>query len=78
MTRFLLIRHALNDTIGKKFAGRMAGVSLNEEGDAQSLELARRLAALPIAAIYSSPLERAIATVKPVGERIEAESRNSR
>jgi broad specificity phosphatase PhoE len=71
MTRFLLIRHALNDTIGKKFAGRMAGVSLNDEGNAQSIELARRLAARPIAAIYSSPLERAIATVRPLAEELK-------
>jgi len=71
MTRFLLIRHALNDTIGKKFAGRMAGVSLNDEGNVQAIELARRLAARPIAAIYSSPLERAMATVRPLAEELK-------
>lgn len=70
MTTFLLIRHALNDTIGKTFAGRMAGVGLNAEGKEQAMDLARRLAAQPITAIYSSPLERAIATIKPLAEKL--------
>jgi broad specificity phosphatase PhoE len=70
MSRFLLIRHGANDTIGKKFAGRMPGVSLNDEGRTQANDLANRLSALPIKAIYSSPLERAIATVKPLAEKL--------
>lgn len=66
MTRFLLIRHAVNSTVGKRFAGRMAGVHLNEEGLAQAQQLAGRLAAVPVAAIYSSPLERAVETAAPL------------
>lgn len=73
MTRFLLIRHAANDTIGKSFAGRMAGVSLNEAGTEQAHRLAERLAAVPIAAIYTSPLQRAVETARPLSERLGLE-----
>lgn len=66
MTRFLLIRHATNHTVGKRFAGRMAGVHLNDEGKEQAQQLARRLASLPIDAVYSSPLERAVETAEPL------------
>lgn len=66
MTRFLLIRHATNDTVGKILAGRMAGVSLNSEGKEQAQTLAQRLGHLPISAIYSSPLERALETAAPL------------
>jgi probable phosphomutase (TIGR03848 family) len=66
MTRFLLIRHATNHTVGKRFAGRMQGVHLNDEGKAQAQHLAERLSSLPIAAVYSSPLERAVETAEPL------------
>lgn len=66
MTRFLLIRHATNHTVGKLFAGRMSGVHLNEEGQAQAQQLADRLALLSIDAVYSSPLERAVETAEPL------------
>jgi probable phosphomutase (TIGR03848 family) len=68
MTTILLIRHATNDTVGKILAGRMAGVSLNEEGKAQAQKLARRLAHLKLTAIYSSPLERAVETAEPIAK----------
>lgn len=70
MTRFLLIRHATNHTVGKRFAGRMAGVHLNEEGQAQAQQLAARLSAVRIDAIYSSPLERAVETAEPLAARL--------
>ncbi|WP_242916200.1 histidine phosphatase family protein [Pontibacter liquoris] len=66
MTRFLLIRHATNDTVGKRLTGRMAGISLNEEGKTQARKLAERLAGVPLAAVYSSPLERAQETAAPL------------
>lgn len=70
MTRFLLIRHATNNTVGKRFAGRIAGVHLNEEGQAQAQQLAERLSFLRIDAIYSSPLERAVETAEPLAARL--------
>jgi probable phosphomutase (TIGR03848 family) len=73
MTKFLLIRHATNDTVGKRLAGRMAGLSLNEAGQAQAQALAERLAGLPITAIYSSPLERAVETARPMAKVLQLE-----
>jgi probable phosphomutase (TIGR03848 family) len=74
MTKFLLIRHATNDTVGKRLAGRMAGLSLNEEGRAQAHDLAVRLSGLPITAIYSSPLARAVETAGPMAKGLNLES----
>lgn len=68
-TTFLLIRHAAHDLLGRTIAGRMPGVSLNERGRAQAQELAQRLVPLPLAAAYSSPLERARETAAPIAAR---------
>jgi probable phosphoglycerate mutase len=68
MTRLLLIRHGHNDWADKKLAGRLPGVHLNEHGQQQATELVERLAALKVAAIYSSPLERAIETAQPLAK----------
>ncbi len=62
----LLIRHATNDWVGKQLVGWMPGAHLNEEGRGQAEALARRLTDLPLAAIYSSPLERALETAEPL------------
>lgn len=64
----LLIRHALNDWVGKKLAGWTPDVHLNEQGRAQAAALAQRLAEVPLAAIYSSPLERTMETAYPLAE----------
>jgi probable phosphomutase (TIGR03848 family) len=69
MTTYLLIRHALCDPIGQAIAGRSPGVSLNPAGRQQAEALASRLAELPIVAVYSSPLERAVETARPIAER---------
>ncbi len=62
-TTLLLVRHGENDWVkSKKMAGRLPGVHLNEKGRAQSRRLAARLAAWPLAAVYSSPLERCAET----------------
>ncbi|MBF9252994.1 histidine phosphatase family protein [Pontibacter sp. 172403-2] len=74
MTRFLLIRHATNDTVGKRLTGRTPGVSLNEEGQAQAQKLAERLASLPVTAVYSSPLERAVETAEPIARLLHLEN----
>ncbi len=59
MTTFYLIRHATNDQVGWKLAGRAAGLHLNDEGRRQARRLAERLEREPIARVYTSPLERA-------------------
>ena len=66
MNRLLLIRHALNDWVGKRVAGWTPGVSLNEKGQAQAARLAEWLEPVPLEAIYSSPLERAVETAEPI------------
>jgi probable phosphomutase (TIGR03848 family) len=66
MNRLLLIRHATNDWVGKRVAGWTPGISLNEEGQKQAAQLAEGLAPVPLEAIYSSPLERALETAAPI------------
>lgn len=66
MTTLLLIRHAMNDWVSGRLAGWTPGVHLNEEGRKQAQALGERLATLPIAALYSSPLERAIETAQAI------------
>ncbi len=67
MTDILLIRHGENDYTHKgKLAGWTPEVHLNEKGLAQAQALAEHLAAAPLKAIYSSPLERAVETALPL------------
>ena len=61
-TTLLLVRHALNDWVGDKLAGWTPDVHLNDKGKAQAEALCQRLSDKPIAAVYSSPLDRAIET----------------
>jgi len=69
--RILLLRHGTNDYVkAHRLAGRTPGVHLNEEGAAQAAALAERLASLPIAAVYSSPLERARETAATAAARL--------
>ena len=64
----LLLRHALNDWVGERLAGWTPDVHLNDKGRAQASELAGRLASVPLAAIYCSPLERTLETAQPLAE----------
>ncbi|MGH7905876.1 MAG: histidine phosphatase family protein [Candidatus Binataceae bacterium] len=66
MTTFLLIRHATACIAENVIAGRATGVHLSDSGVRQGGELADRLSVLPISAVYSSPLERAIETARPI------------
>jgi len=69
MTIVLLIRHGENDYVKKgRLACLLPGVHLNEAGRAQAQALADQLKDAPIKAIYSSPLERAVETAKPLAE----------
>ena len=61
-TRILLVRHGATVlTAEDRFAGS-TDVPLGEEGRHQARQLAARLAAEPIAAVYSSPLTRTLET----------------
>jgi len=66
MTTVLLIRHGLNNWVGKRLAGRTPDVHLNEQGRNQAQMIVSVLKDVPINSIYSSPLERAIETAQPL------------
>lgn len=74
MTRFLLIRHATTSAVGKHLTGRMPGMQLNEEGEMQAQLLAQRLSVLPLAAIYSSPVERALQTAELIAKVLQLQT----
>ena len=68
-TVLILIRHASNDYLKEnRLAGWVPGVHLNEQGKQEADALARRLAHIPIDAMYASPLERAIETANAVAQ----------
>ena len=76
MTRIILVRHGqtawnvgASSAEGERFRGRI-DLPLNERGRAEARALAERLADEPIAAIYSSPLQRAIETAEPTARRL--------
>jgi probable phosphoglycerate mutase len=66
VTLFLLVRHALTDVTGKRLSGQSPGIHLSEAGRRQAEAAGTRLAGLPLAAVYSSPLERCVETAEAV------------
>jgi probable phosphoglycerate mutase len=66
VTRFLLIRHANHDAIGRYLAGQRAGLALNDSGRAQVEALVSTLRDVPLDAVASSPLERTMQTAEPI------------
>ena len=68
-TRLLLVRHG-ESIANREF--RYIGVRddpLSEHGQNQALQLAEALSVLPVAAVYSSPLQRAYQTALPIAAR---------
>ncbi len=66
-TLVLLVRHGRTPTTGKVLPGRAPGLHLADSGQRQAAAAARRIGALPrVAAVYSSPLERARETAAPI------------
>jgi broad specificity phosphatase PhoE len=69
MTRIILVRHGqtewnVESGAGERFRGRV-DLPLDDAGLAQAHAVAERLADLPIVAVYSSPLKRAVETARP-------------
>ncbi len=58
MTLVLLVRHGLTAGTGTVLTGRTPGIPLDDRGREQAAALAARLAAVPLDAIVTSPLER--------------------
>ena len=79
MTVVLLIRHAHNDWLGKRLAGRLPDVHLSAAGRKQAQEVADMLRPVALEAVYASPLERAVETAEPsaraAGKRIQIDER---
>lgn len=75
MTTFLLIRHASHALVHRALVGRMPDVHLSEAGCAEAEQLAQRLAHLPVAALYVSPLERAKETAAPLARAFRVPAR---
>jgi probable phosphoglycerate mutase len=74
MPLLLLIRHGENDYVKKNIlAGRLPEVHLNKKGRSQAQSLAERLKSVPIKAVYSSPLERAMETAGPLATSLGLE-----
>lgn len=73
MAVFYLARHGSNDYLGKALAGRLPGVSLNEEGRLQAERLGEKLGEAGIQRIITSPLERARETAEPLARRLNIE-----
>jgi len=74
MPLLLLIRHGENDYVKTgKMAGRLPGVHLNEKGQKQAQALGDALKDIPIKAVYSSPLERAMETATPIASARKVE-----
>ncbi len=78
MPLFLLIRHGENDYVKTgRLAGRTPGVHLNEHGKKQAADLGEALKDVPLASIYSSPLERAMETATPIAQARSLEIRQA-
>ncbi len=72
MTRIILLRHGQTEWnvgagSGERFRGRV-DLSLDDTGLTQAQAVAERLADHPIAAVYSSPLKRAMGTARPTAQ----------
>lgn len=76
MVTILLVRHGQNEWVEKKrLAGWIPDIHLNEEGRQQAAALSERLAHLPLAALYSSPVTRCIETASYIGRASNLEVR---
>jgi broad specificity phosphatase PhoE len=69
-TTVFLVRHATHDRVSRILCGRMLGVTLGPEGRLQAARLAERFACQQIAAVITSPLERARETAEVIVARL--------
>jgi len=67
-TRIVLVRHAVTAETGSKLSGRAPGIDLSEAGRAQAEQTGERLAPVPVAAVYASPIERTIQTAELIAK----------
>ena len=67
-TRLVLVRHAVTAETGPKLSGRSPGIDLSDKGVGQAEATATRLAALPVSAVYASPIERTRQTAEHIAK----------
>jgi probable phosphoglycerate mutase len=78
-TLVLFVRHGTTPTTGKVLPGRARGLHLSEHGREQAQRAAERIAEVgKIAAVYSSPLERARETAAPIARLTKKKTRIER
>lgn len=65
-TRLVLVRHAVTAQTGPILSGRTPGIELSDRGREQAAAVATRLATLPVAAVYASPIERTTQTAEHI------------
>ncbi len=68
MPTLILARHGETDVIGKRLTGQITGIHLNTIGRNQANTIAEKLQGVQFGAIFSSPLERAMETARPLSE----------
>jgi probable phosphomutase (TIGR03848 family) len=66
MSTVLLVRHGLTAMTGPILAGHTPGLHLDERGQRQAAAVAARIAALPLTAVITSPLERCVDTAAAI------------
>ncbi|MBV9595123.1 MAG: MSMEG_4193 family putative phosphomutase [Actinobacteria bacterium] len=76
MSTLLLVRHGLTAMTGPVLAGHTPGLHLDERGKVQAAAVAQRIAALPVAAIVTSPLERCVDTATAISDAQRAAGRD--
>ena len=54
----MLVRHAVTAQTGPLLSGRAPGIDLSDTGVSQAKAVGERLAAVPVRAVYASPIER--------------------
>ena len=74
-TTLVLVRHAVTPQTGPMLSGRMPGIDLSELGHEQAANAGRRLAELPIAAVYASPIDRTRQTAEHIAGHHQLEVR---
>jgi probable phosphomutase (TIGR03848 family) len=67
-TRLVLARHAVTAQTGPLLSGRAPGIDLSDTGREQAKTLGERLAGLPVAVVYASPIERTTQTAEAVAQ----------
>lgn len=73
-TVIIMVRHGKTPTTGKMLPSRTDSPHLNEVGQNEALEVAKRLSKIgKVTAIYSSPLGRARQTAAPIGAILNKE-----